>query len=45
MQTVRPGTTDPIPLKRHAPKMGTIIFRFVGLLVIAMVVLALAWSR
>jgi hypothetical protein len=45
MQTIRPDNTDPIPLRNSAPRMGTIMIRFVGLLVLAVVVLALAWSR
>ena len=43
MQTI--GQTIPIhPVAAHA-RMGTIMIRFVGLLVLAVVVLALAWSR
>jgi hypothetical protein len=45
MQTIRPDNTDPIPLRTSPPKMGTIMIRFVGLLVLAVVILALAWSR
>lgn len=45
MQTIRPDNTDPIPLRPSPPRMGTIMIRFVGLLVLAVVVLALAWSR
>jgi hypothetical protein len=45
MQTIRPDNTDPIPLRNSPPRMGTIMIRFVGLLVVAVVVLALAWSR
>jgi hypothetical protein len=45
MQSIRPDNTDPIPL-RHAPqRMGVIMIRFVGLLAVAVVILALAWSR
>ncbi|HET7887127.1 MAG TPA: hypothetical protein VFL62_12940 [Bradyrhizobium sp.] len=45
MKTVRPDNSDPIPL--HAPPhhVATIMIRFVGLLVAAVVVLALIWSR
>lgn len=43
MESVRPDTTDPIPLRSSAPRMGTILIRFVGLLFLAVVVLALAW--
>jgi hypothetical protein len=45
MQTIRPDNTDPIPLRDSPPRMGTIMIRFVGLLVLAVVVLTLAWSR
>ena len=46
MQSVRPVNADPIPLRRpHQGGIGTIMIRFVGLLVLAVVVLALAWSR
>jgi len=45
MKSVRPDTTDPIPLRAEPPRMGTIMIRFVGLLVVAVVVLALIWSR
>jgi len=45
VKTVRPNTTDPIPVRTSPPKMGTIIVRFVGLLAVAVALLALAWSR
>jgi hypothetical protein len=45
MQSIRPDNTDPIPLRHAQPRMGTIMIRFVGLLVVAVVVLALIWSR
>ena len=45
MQTIRPDNTDPIPLRESPHRMGTIMLRFVGLLVLAMFVLAFAWSR
>jgi hypothetical protein len=45
MKSVRPNTPDPIPLRPAPPRMGTIMIRFVGLLVVAVVVLALIWSR
>ena len=45
MKSVRPDNTDPIPLRTEPPRMGTIMIRFVGLLVVAVVVLALIWSR
>jgi hypothetical protein len=45
MKTIRPDNTDPIPLRDSTPRMGTIMIRFVGLLVLAVVILALVWSR
>ena len=45
MKTVRPDNSDPIPLRTAPHHMGTIMIRFVGLLVAAVVVLALIWSR
>jgi hypothetical protein len=45
VKTVRPNTADPIPVRTSPPKMGTIIVRFIGLLVVAVALLALAWSR
>jgi hypothetical protein len=45
MKSVRPDNPNPIPLRNAPPGMGTIMIRFVGLLVVAVVILALAWSR
>jgi hypothetical protein len=45
MQSIRPDNTDPIPLRNAPPRMGVIMIRFVGLLAVAVVILALAWSR
>jgi hypothetical protein len=45
MKSVRPDNPDPIPLRSEPPRMGTIMIRFVGLLVAAVVALALVWSR
>jgi hypothetical protein len=45
METIRPENTDPIPLRTSPQRMGTIMIRFVGLLAVAVVVLALIWSR
>jgi hypothetical protein len=45
MKTIRPDNTDPIPLRNTPPGMGIIMIRFVGLLLVAVVILALAWSR
>jgi hypothetical protein len=45
MQSIRPDNTDPIPLRHAPPRMGTIMIRFVGLLLVAVVILVLAWNR
>ena len=45
MESIRPENTDPIPLRSSPPRMGTIMIRFVGLLIVAIAVLALIWSR
>ena len=45
MKSIRPDHTDPIPLRSSPPGMGTIMIRFVALMVVAVIVLALAWSR
>ena len=45
MENVRPDKTDPIPLRRSPQSMGSIMIRFVGLLLVSVVVLALIWSR
>lgn len=43
MKTIRPDNTDPIPLRVSQHRMGTIMVRFVALLLLAVVVMALAW--
>jgi hypothetical protein len=45
MKTIRPDDADPIPLRRSPQGIGNIMLRFGGLLLLAIVVLALAWSR
>jgi len=45
MQNVRPENTDPLPMRSSAPKVGTIMIRFVGLLIVTVAALALIWSR
>ncbi|WP_165421483.1 hypothetical protein [Bradyrhizobium sp. Leo170] len=45
MQSVRPDNTDPIPLWQSPHSVGTIMLRFVGLLIAATVVMVLIWSR
>jgi hypothetical protein len=43
MKTIPPDSTDPIPLRVSPHRMSTIMLRFVGLLFLAVVVMALAW--
>jgi hypothetical protein len=45
VKIVKPNNTDPIPLRTSSPKMGTIMLRFVALLLVAVAVLALLWNR
>ena len=45
MKSVRPDNSDPIPLRTPPHNMGTIMIRFVGLLLVAVLVLAVIWSR
>jgi len=45
LESFRPEQTDPIPLRRTQHRMGTIMIRFCGLLVIAVVLLVLIYSR
>ena len=34
-----------LPLRASSPRMGTLVLRFIGLLMLAVAVLALIWSR
>jgi hypothetical protein len=43
MKSARPNSSEPIPLRSH--NMAAITIRFVGLLLAAVVALALIWSR
>ena len=45
MKAVGQDHADPLPLRRAPHGLGTITVRFVGLLTLAIVVLALIWSR
>ena len=45
MESVRPDNTSPIPMRHTQQSMGSIMIRFVGLLLVAVVILALIWSR
>ncbi len=45
MESFRPGNTDPIALRPTPHRMGVIMIRFSVLLVLAVVGLALIYSR
>jgi hypothetical protein len=45
MKSIRPDNSDPIPLRSAPQHVGTILIRFVGLLIVAIVVLAMMWLR
>ena len=45
MESVRPDNTNPIPLRHSQQSMASLMIRFVGLLLVSVVVLALIWSR
>ena len=45
LESIRPENTDPIPVRTQPPQMGSIIIRFVGLLLVATVALAIVWLR
>ena len=45
MESIRPETSEPIPLRPSPPRVGTIMIRFVGLLFLAIVAMALVYLR
>ena len=45
MESIRPDTTDPIPLRPAPNPCGTIMLRFVGQLAVASAILAFVYSR
>jgi hypothetical protein len=45
VKTIRPDNEAPIPVRSPPPRMGIIVLRFVGILLVTVTVLALAWSR
>lgn len=45
MESIRPDTTDPIPLRPAPSQLGTIMLRFAGLLALAIAILAFVYSR
>jgi hypothetical protein len=45
VKAIRPEGAEPIPVRPGTHRMGTIIIRFVALLVLATVVMMLVWYR
>jgi hypothetical protein len=45
MESIRPDTPDPIPLRSPPHRVGTIMIRFVGLLFLAVAAMALVYLR
>ena len=45
MDSIRPEEADPIPLRATPHRVGTIMLRFIGLLFLAVVALALVYAR
>jgi hypothetical protein len=45
MESIQPDNSDPIPLRTSPRGLGPIVIRFVGLLSVAVALLALTWSR
>ena len=45
MESIRPDKTDPIPLRSAPQNVGTILVRFAGLLIVAVVILVVIWLR
>ena len=45
MESIRPDNTEPLPLRTSPHGVGTLTIRFVGLLIAAIAVMALIWSR
>jgi hypothetical protein len=45
MESIRPDTPDPIPLRASPHRVGIIMIRFVGLLFLAVAAMALVYLR
>jgi hypothetical protein len=45
MQSVQPDSTDSMPMRQSSHSMGTLMIRFVGLLMFAVIAMTLLWSR
>jgi hypothetical protein len=45
MESIRPDTPDPIPLRTSPHRVGALMIRFVGLLFLAVTAMALVYLR
>ena len=45
MESIRPDTPDPIPLRSSPHRIGALMIRFVGLLFLAVTAMALVYLR
>ncbi len=45
MESIRPGTPNPIPLRASPHRVGALMVRFVGLLFLAVAAMALVYLR
>jgi hypothetical protein len=45
MDSIRQGNTEPLPVQTSQHHVGTILIRFVGILLAIVVVMALLWSH
>jgi hypothetical protein len=45
MESIRPDTPDPIPLRNSPHRVGALMIRFVGLLFLAVAAMALVYLR
>jgi hypothetical protein len=45
MESIRPDTPDPIPLRPSPHRVGALMIRFVGLLLLAVVAMTLVYLR
>ena len=45
MESIRPDTPDPIPLRPSPHRVGALMIRFVGLLFLAVAAMALVYLR
>jgi hypothetical protein len=45
MESIRPDTTDPIPLRASPHRVGALMIRFVGLLFLAVAAMAVVYLR